>query len=66
MATAEDILLFKLLAGRPQDLADVEKLADSRRGKLDVEYLRATARRMARDLLCPELVRRLERLLAAE
>ncbi|MBI3268805.1 MAG: hypothetical protein HYZ53_07270 [Planctomycetes bacterium] len=64
VATAEDVLLFKLLAGRPQDLADIEKLALSRKGKLDVEYLRRTARQMARDLLSPKILRRLEDLLA--
>jgi len=63
VGTAEDILLFKLLAGRGQDLVDAEKIAASRRGKLDVEHLRVTARRMARELLRPDILKRLEGLL---
>ncbi len=60
VASAEDIILFKLLAGRTQDFADIEKIADAQKGKLDLAYLRKTARQMARDLLRPDVLRRLE------
>lgn len=62
VASAEDIILFKLLAGRTQDVADVEKIADAQKGRLDVAYLRKTAGQMARDLFRPDLLRQVDEL----
>lgn len=43
VATAEDLLLMKLEAGRPQDLDDALAIKDAFGDRLDLEYLRAWA-----------------------
>lgn len=43
VATVEDIILMKLLAGRPRDTDDCEKLAQRHGIHLDWEYLNQTA-----------------------
>jgi hypothetical protein len=40
-AAAEDIIVLKTLAGRPQDLADVQAILAARAGALDVSLVRA-------------------------
>jgi hypothetical protein len=44
VATVEDLVILKLLAGRPQDWADVDVLLREHAGRLDDHYLDATAR----------------------
>ncbi len=60
VVTAEDLILFKLLAARPQDLVDVQRVFQAQRGRLDKEYMRGVARQMARDLFRSDIVKRLE------
>lgn len=43
VARAEDILLLKLLADRPQDRLDVEAIASAQGARLDRELLRTEA-----------------------
>ncbi len=38
--SAEDLMVFKLFAFRPRDLADAESIAIRQRGKLDWDYIR--------------------------
>lgn len=38
--SSEDLILFKLLAGRPQDVSDIEGILQRQKGKLDRDYLR--------------------------
>lgn len=43
VATAEDLVLMKLDAGRPQDIDDVLAIKDGLGERLDLEYLRSQA-----------------------
>lgn len=36
----EDLILFKLLAGRPQDILDIKSILGRQKGKLDRKYLK--------------------------
>jgi hypothetical protein len=42
--SAEDLVVTKILAGRPKDLEDVSGILSGRRGSLDLELIRATLR----------------------
>lgn len=46
VATAEDLILMKLLASRPRDTDDAEKLAQKHGPSLDWNYLIATAQQL--------------------
>ena len=46
VATAEDLILMKLLASRPRDSDDVEKLAQKHGPNLDWDYLTTTAQQL--------------------
>ena len=43
VCTAEDLILFKLVAARPRDLLDIQEVMQRFRGKLDVSYLLSIA-----------------------
>ena len=43
VCTAEDLILFKLVAARPRDLLDIQEVMYRYRGKLDVKYLLSVA-----------------------
>lgn len=46
VATAEDLLVLKILAGRPQDLLDVQGIVEVQAEQLDWQYCIATAERL--------------------
>ena len=46
VATAEDLILMKLLASRPRDTDDAEKLAQKHGPSLDWNYLMTTAQQL--------------------
>lgn len=48
VAAAEDVILYKLVARRPQDRIDVGGIVGRQRRRLDVRYLRRWARWLAR------------------
>ncbi|MDP2340273.1 MAG: hypothetical protein Q8O67_04895 [Deltaproteobacteria bacterium] len=50
VASAEDIILLKLLADRPQDRADIAAIVDAQRGSLDLVVMRAEAAELGLDL----------------
>lgn len=41
---AEDLILLKLIPGRPKDLLDVESICLRQGGRLDIDYLTRWAR----------------------
>jgi hypothetical protein len=43
VASCEDLILLKLAAGRPIDLADARELVEINREKLDMKYLESRA-----------------------
>ena len=61
VATPEDLVVLKILAGRPQDLQDVKGIVEIHDEQLDWEYCLTAARRLesAVDI---DLVQRIERL----
>ncbi len=63
VATAEDLILMKLLAGRAKDLDDVNALAKSKGKSLDWNYCIATARQLD-EALATDLAQTLEHIQA--
>ena len=45
--TPEDLIIFKIIPGRKQDLLDAERVAQRHEGKLDTEYLKTWARKLS-------------------
>ncbi|MBI3269948.1 MAG: hypothetical protein HYZ53_13055 [Planctomycetes bacterium] len=64
VASAEDLLLSKLVSGRPIDVADAESIVARKGERLDHAYLDRWAGELSRELSRPELVPKLEALLA--
>ena len=62
---AEDLVVMKVLAGRPRDLEDVAAVARTRRGQLDLDRIRHTLRLLEGALDRRDLVSELERIVAA-
>lgn len=62
----EDLLLLKVLAGRPKDLLDAEGILTRHRGRVDLKYLKGTAQRMADELQDAGIWQWLHRLLHAK
>lgn len=44
--TPEDLILFKIVPGRKQDLLDVERIIIRHKEKLDIDYLKTWARKL--------------------
>jgi hypothetical protein len=65
VARAEDIVVMKILAGRPKDLEDVVAILAAHPGDLDIELARGTLRMLEEALgqsdLLPELQRAMDR-----
>ena len=64
VATAEDLVIMKSVAGRARDLADIENLIATN-PDLDVERIRRWVREFSSVLETPEMYEPLERLLKA-
>jgi nucleotidyltransferase DUF2204 len=62
-ATPEDLIIMKIVASRPQDLADIDVLARAN-PDVDLDRVRRYTRAFAEVLEVPELVDVLERLLS--
>jgi hypothetical protein len=60
LCSAEDLIIHKAVAGRPQDLADIEGVVYRQGDRLDVEYIRHWLREFAAVLENPELLERFE------
>jgi hypothetical protein len=64
VASAEDLVTMKVLAGRPRDIGDVTAILRARRGTLDLQRVRTTLGLLEAALDRRDLVSELDRLLA--
>ncbi|CBE69993.1 MAG: hypothetical protein F9K13_01970 [Candidatus Methylomirabilis oxygeniifera] len=61
LCSAEDLIVHKAVASRPQDLRDIEGVIARRHSALDVAYIRRWLTEFADILADPELLQRFER-----
>lgn len=61
LATSEDLIVMKLIAGRKQDTVDIARLVEAAKG-LDWKYIRRHVKAFARELDLPEMVTALNEL----
>lgn len=60
ICSAEDLIIHKALAGRPQDLADIESIIMRQGNKLDVEYIRKWLKEFSHLLGMKKMLERFE------
>ena len=60
LCSADDLIIHKALAGRPQDETDIEGVILRQRHHLDVSYIRRWLRAFADLLETPEVLQRFE------
>lgn len=63
ICSAEDLIIHKAVAGRPQDLGDIESIIIRQGDKLQVRYIRKWLRKFSNTLNMPEILKRFEKLL---
>jgi hypothetical protein len=63
-ATAEDLVVQKLIAGRERDWLDIESLLESQHGRLDLVFVEDWAAQFAEALDRPEILQRLRALMS--
>jgi hypothetical protein len=56
LCSAEDLIIHKAVAGRPQDIRDIEGIVYRQRDKLEVTYIRQWLREFAEILYKPEII----------
>lgn len=61
--TPEDLILLKIIPGRPQDLADAEKIILRQKDKLDRKYLKKWAQKLSDEAQDLRIWNELQRLL---
>lgn len=61
LCSAEDLIIHKAVAGRPQDLMDIEGIVARQRDRLDLAYLRPWLGELSTLLDDPEVAQRFER-----
>lgn len=61
LCSAEDLIIHKAVAGRPQDLMDIEGIVARQRDRLDLAYLRRRLSEFSALLDDPEIAQRFER-----
>ncbi len=64
LCSAEDLLIHKALADRPQDLSDIEGIVARQGAKLDTSYVRQWLEELFRVSGDPEVIARFERIWA--
>jgi DNA-directed RNA polymerase subunit F len=64
VACAEDVIVMKILGGRPKDLDDVSAILAAKRHDLDLELVKDTLRLIEQALDRSDLVSELERIAA--
>lgn len=60
LCSAEDLIIHKAVAGRPQDVADIEGIIQRQRQSLDVAYIRSWLEQFAKLLESNEVQQRFE------
>ncbi len=60
ICAAEDLIIHKALAGRPQDLADLKSVVDRQGTRLDARYIRRWLRKFSQALGDPTILERFE------
>ena len=65
VASAEDMIVMKVLAGRAKDLEDVRGIVSAKRGLLEIEQIRETLALLEGALDQSDLVPTFEKILAA-
>jgi hypothetical protein len=61
LCSAEDLIVHKALAGRPQDVLDIEGIVARQGAALDADYVRRWLEELSRAAEDPEVIRRFER-----
>ncbi len=61
LCSAEDLIIHKAVAGRPQDVVDIEGVVLRRGDQLDAAYIRRWLAEFANVLAAPEIEQRFER-----
>ena len=64
IATVEDLVTMKVLAGRPKDLDDVQGMLRARAAEIDLDHVRRTLQLLEEALSQSDLLRQLDQLLA--
>ncbi len=64
--TPEDMILLKIIPGRPQDLVDARGIILRHKGKLDTRYLKSWAQALSDEAQDARIAAELERLLKAK
>lgn len=64
--TPEDLILFKIIPARTQDLFDVEKIIQRNKGKLDINYLEQWARKLSDEAQDMRVWNQLKKILDSE
>ncbi len=62
ICSAEDLIIHKAVAGRPQDLSDIESIIIRQGEKLNLKYIRKWLREFSKVLETDEILLRFERL----
>lgn len=60
LCSAEDLIIHKAVAGRPQDVTDIQGVIDRQGEKLDAAYIRKWLKEFADALAIPEIAERFE------
>ena len=63
LCSSEDLIIHKSVAGRPQDITDIEGVILRQKGKLDITYIHHWLLQFAEILGDPEIEARFQRLL---
>ncbi len=64
--TPEDLILLKIIPGRPQDLVDAQKIIFRHKGRLNTRYLINWAKELSDEAQDARIIAELERLLKAK
>lgn len=64
ICSAEDLIIHKAVAGRPQDLSDMEGIIIRQGNKLNIKHIRKWLKEFSKILEMPEILERFERVVS--